>query len=77
MKKWIISQSYNYNYIFFGGQMSVDCDFLLILIFPDLLLCLCVCSYVHFAALEVAALALVRSTESARRSHGRLSGANS
>lgn len=38
---------------------------------------LCVCSCVHLSALEVAALALLRSTESARRSHGRLSGADS
>lgn len=37
----------------------------------------CVCLYMHLAALEVAALALLRSTESARRSHGRLSGADS
>ena len=56
-------------------------SFLRILTFPDLLLyvcvCSCVCSCVHLSALEVAALALLRSTESARRSHGRLSGADS
>lgn len=62
------------NYMFFSGQISKDSDVFLILISSDLLLYV---SCVHLSALEVAALALVRSTESAMRSHGRLSGADS
>lgn len=67
--------SQTYNYIFFCGQINVDPNFFLMLPFPSV--CVCVYTHMHWSALEVAALALLRSTESARRSYGRLSGADS